>query len=99
MTLTDFVNDFSNIETPIKGVRLPVLKIEDRHKKAVGLSNDCQNYDFLRALCKKGFLDLKLEKSSKEYSEYANRVKYELDILNELGFIDYILLVWDVVNF
>jgi DNA polymerase-3 subunit alpha len=99
MTLTDFVNDFSGIETPIKGVRLPVLKIEDRHKKAVGLSNNCENYDFLRALCKKGFLDLNLKKGSKEYTEYANRIKYELEILNELGFIDYILLVWDVVNF
>ena len=99
MNPVDFVNTFSNIETPIKGVRLPVLKIEDRHKKEVGLNNDCSNYDFLRALCKKGFLNLNLKKNSKEYNEYANRIKYELEILNELGFVDYILLVWDVVNF
>ena len=69
------------------------------NKKEVGLNNDCSNYDFLRALCKKGFLNLNLKKNSKEYNEYANRIKYELEILNELGFVDYILLVWDVVNF
>lgn len=99
MNPTDFVSEFSGIETPIKGVRLPVLKIEDRHKKDVALDINCSNYDFLRALCKKGFLNLNLKKGSKAYTEYANRVKYELEILNELGFVDYILLVWDVVNF
>lgn len=99
MNPAEFINEFSGIETPIKGVRLPVLKIEDRHKKDVNLDVDCSNYDFLRALCKKGFLNLNLKKGSKEYTEYANRIKYELEILNDLGFVDYILLVWDVVNF
>ena len=68
MNPVDFVNVFSNIETPIKGVRLPVLKIEDRHKKDVGIDNNCSNYDFLRALCKKGFLDLNLKKNSKNHN-------------------------------
>jgi DNA polymerase-3 subunit alpha len=99
MNPIDFINTFSDIETPIKGVRLPVLKIEDKYKKELGLENNCSNYDFLRALCKKGFLNLNLKKNFKEYNEYANRIKYELEVLNDLGFVDYILLVWDVVNF
>ena len=46
-----------------------------------------------------GFNKLDLKKNSKEYKEYVKRVKYELDTLKDLGFIDYVLLVWDVINF
>jgi len=95
----DFTNQFSEIESPIKGVRLPTIKIEERHRKELNLPEDCNNYDFLRALCKKGFLALNLKKGTKEYDEYAARTKSELETLNDLGFVDYILLVWDVVNF
>jgi DNA polymerase-3 subunit alpha len=47
----------------------------------------------------KGFRDLKIDKSSAQYQEYADRIKHELTIMQELGFIDYILLVWDVIHF
>jgi DNA polymerase-3 subunit alpha len=46
-----------------------------------------------------GFKELGLEKDSNEYEEYVSRVKYELETLKDLGFVDYILLVWDVINF
>jgi DNA polymerase-3 subunit alpha len=52
------------------------------------------NYGFLKALCEKGLKDKKLPKSS-----YLERLDYELETLESLGFTDYILLVWDVVNF
>ena len=51
------------------------------------------------ALCALGFKELGLKEGSKEYDEYVNRVRYELETLKELGFIDYVLLVWDVINF
>ncbi len=99
MSPEKFISSFEIIEPPIKGVRLPEIKIEERHRKELGLGEDCSNFDFLRALCKKGFLALNFKKGSKEYNDYAARVKSELDILNSLGFTDYILLVWDVINF
>jgi DNA polymerase-3 subunit alpha len=99
MSPLSFTNQFSPIENPVKGVRLPTISIEEKDKKALKLDPSCSNFDFLRALCKQGFLALNLKKGSKEYDEYAARIKYELDILNELGFVDYILLVWDVMNF
>ena len=37
--------------------------------------------------------------SNVEETEYANRVKMELELLEELGFIDYVLLVWKVTSF
>ena len=99
MNTQEFTSQFSGIESPIKGVRLPEIKFEERHRKELKLPPTASNADFLRALCLKGFTTLNLKKDSAQYKEYAARVKYELDILNELGFVDYILLVWDVVNF
>ena len=57
------------------------------------------NYDFLRAACLQGFKKLDLEKDSEIYNQYVDRIKYELKTLKDLGFIDYVLLVWDVINF
>ena len=88
MSPLSFTNQFSPIENPVKGVRLPKIQIESHHLKELKLSEDATNFDFLRALCKKGFLALNLPKGSKEYDEYATRIKYELEILNELGFVD-----------
>ena len=99
MTINNFANSFEPLKIPLHGVRLPEFKIELKYKRAINLKDDCSNYDFLRGLCLKGFKELNFDKSSKEYSEYGERVKYELEIINELGFVDYILLVWDVVNF
>src|SRR5882724_10091636 len=99
MNPLEFTSQFSGIENPIRGVRLPEIKFEERHRKELGLKEDCSNFDFLKALCRKGFAILNFKKDSPQYKEYAARAKYELDILNELGFVDYILLVWDVVNF
>lgn len=99
MNVQEFTSLFSGIENPIKGVRLPEIKFEERHLKELKLPLTASNFDFLRALCLKRFSNLNLKKDSAAYKEYAARVKYELDILNELGFVDYILLVWDVVNF
>lgn len=99
MTINNFTNSFEPLKIPLNGVRLPEFKIESKYKKAINLKDDCSNYEFLRGLCVKGFKELNLDKSSKEFSEYGERVKYELEIINELGFVDYILLVWDVINF
>ena len=35
----------------------------------------------------------------KNYDSYKSRLEDELKILNDLGFVDYILLNWDVINF
>lgn len=99
MNPKNFVDSFEEINIPLHGVRLPQFKIESKYKNAIGLKDGGSNFDFLRALCVKGFKDLSLKKDSPEYAQYGERVKYELEIINELGFVDYMLLVWDVINF
>ena len=95
----DFSDKFEDTELDIHGVRLPEFEIDLASKRHLGISEDSSNYDFLRALSLNGFKTLNINKSDKNYKKYVDRAKYELDTLRELGFIDYILLVWDVINF
>ena len=95
----DFSDKFEDIELNIHGVRLPEFQIDLASKRHLGISEDSSNYDFLKALALNGFKTLNINKSDKDYKKYVDRAKYELDTLKELGFIDYILLVWDVIHF
>ncbi len=99
MTVETFLSEIETLKIPINGVRLPSYTPLDKKKKELGLTLDAPNDEFLRGLTIAGFKNLKLKKGSKEYEEYGKRVKYELGIFKELGFIDYVLLVWDVINF
>lgn len=99
MTTKDFLSNFDSLTIPIKGVRLPSFKIEEKYLKKFQLKKDITNLEFLRTLCISGFKNLKFSPKSKEYKEYGDRVKNELQLFEELGFVDYILLVWDVINF
>jgi DNA polymerase III subunit alpha len=99
MTADKFLSSFESFKVPIKGVRLPSYTPLDSMRAKLGLKNDVSNAEFLRALCSVGFKKLNLKKGTKEYDEYGRRVKYELEIFQELGFVDYVLLVWDVINF
>jgi DNA polymerase III subunit alpha len=99
MNVTDFLDQFQTIKIPILGVRLPEFEIDAKYKTELGLEGTASNAEFLRALCKRGFNTLALTKGSPEYKEYGERVKHELDIMQELGFVDYMLMVWDVINF
>lgn len=90
---------FETIELDIHGVRLPEFEIDLASKRHLGISEDSSNYDFLRALALNGFKTLNINKTDKDYKKYVERAKHELDTLKELGFIDYILLVWDVIYF
>jgi DNA polymerase-3 subunit alpha len=95
----EFSDKFESIELDIHGVRLPEFEIDLASKRRLGISEDSSNYDFLRALALNGFKTLNINKTDKNYKKYVDRAKYELDTLKELGFIDYILLVWDVIHF
>ena len=94
-----FIKKFKKYDLNIHGVRLPQFDIEDRHKHEALVSEDCSNYDFLRQLCLNGFKELGVRKGTKLYNKYVERVKHELSTLKDLGFIDYTLLVWDVINY
>lgn len=94
--MKNFDSQFSDIDIPLHGVRLPDFNIEPRIKKEYGLKEDTSNYDFLLQVCRKNFKTFNIPKE--EHKKYGDRVKYELATIKELGFVDYILLVWTVIN-
>jgi len=92
--MNSYCEKFSELELSLHGVRLPTFGIDNKYKHELKVSEDINNFDFLKALCEDGLKKKKV--SSKIYKE---RLKYELDTLENLGFTDYMLLVWDVINF
>jgi DNA polymerase-3 subunit alpha len=99
MKKNDFDQIFKNLDLPLYGVRLPEFKIDNSYKHELEVSEDVSNYEFLRALALKGFKKLNLQKGSEEYRKYIDRAKYELETLKELEFVDYIILVWNVIDY
>jgi len=78
------------------GVLLPKINIEDRYYKELGIPNTSSNLNFLKKMC---WENMKAKGFGKNDTAYIERLKMELNILDELGFIDYILLNWEVLNF
>ena len=64
--------------------KLPEYKVEGDH------------FEYLKSLCRKG---LKLRYGEHPSKEVISRAKYELDIINQMGYVDYFLIVWDFINF
>ena len=80
------------------GVRLPEIEVDRKVYYQLDLDPKCSNYDLLRALCLRGVKQRGIDKLDNR-QEYYDRVKMELSVLNDLGFVDYILLNWDILNF
>ena len=97
--MSSLTKNFKKYDLDIKGVRLPSFEISPKEKEKVGTKKDCDNLTFLTALCHNRLKVIKKKVTPEKYKEYVKRTKYELKILNELSFVDYILLVWDVINF
>ena len=97
--MSEFLEDFESYDNCVPaGVRLPKIEIDEKYYKELGVSNNISNYDFLRKLCHKGVKDRDIDQLENK-NEYYERAKSELDILRDLGFIDYILLNWDILNY
>ena len=93
-----FKNFQSYTECIPPGVRLPQIKIDQKHYDHLDIPNTTSNYDFLRQLCLHGVKKLKVS-TLENKEEYFARTKMELEILLKLGFVDYILLNWDILDF
>jgi DNA polymerase-3 subunit alpha len=94
-----FKENFSNYDDCIDpGVKLPEINITLKQKKELKCKPDCSNLDYLKALCWKGVRDKGVDKL-KNKQDYYDRAKTELEILDKLGFVDYILLNWDILNY
>jgi len=88
--ISEFTDSFKKIDLPLYGVRLPEFKIKAEYKRNLGLSEDATNTEFLKKLAYSNLISGK---------EYKKRLDHEFEIIEDLGFIDYIILVWLVINY
>lgn len=58
--------------------------------------NNMESFDYLKKLCIEG---LKRIFGTTVSNVYKERLKYELDIINKMGFCNYFLVVWDFVKY
>lgn len=58
--------------------------------------NQLNSYTYLKQLCIQG---LKEKFGTTVSVKYQERLKYELDIINKMGFCNYFLVVWDFVTY
>ena len=93
-SLQKFKDSFEDLNLPLHGVRLPSYEVALSEKRAIKISEDADNETFLKEMCRQNLRAKSLNKKI-----YKERLDHELKTLKELGFIDYILLVWDVINF
>ena len=54
------------------------------------------SFEYLSSLCNKG---LKKRLANNVTDVYQERLNYELDVINKMGFCDYFLVVWDYVKY
>lgn len=90
---SSFVTRFKEYEMPHLGyVRIPTFICPEP---------EISNAQFLRNLCFKGFEE-KITKGKipkEKAQEYTDRCKYELEVIEELGFVEYVLVIWDINEF
>ena len=97
--MSNFISDFKPYKDCVPpGVLLPNIDIEEKYYKSLGVNNSISNYDFLRHLCHAGVKLAGIDQFANK-EKYYERAKMELETLRELGFVDYILLNWDILNF
>ena len=90
---------YTAYETPFPvGVKLPEIIIEKKYYDEVLCDPKEDNFQFLRKLCFKKVKEKGIDKKDNA-AIYYDRLKEELDIFNDLGFVDYVLLNWDIINF
>lgn len=94
-----FLDQFSTLSIPHFGmVKLPHVNISAEQKRLYGVALNASNKDFLLALARAGCERLEYRIPTDKRQIYGNRAKTELAIFDELGFTDYVLLVWLVIN-
>ena len=81
---------------PFSGVVLPTITIEPAHRVAAEAPPDCDNAAFLKQLCRVGFKAKLSHLDSAARKLYGERVTFELDTIETLGFTNYSLMVWDI---
>lgn len=80
------IDDLCNLELPFNQELMPIYSNED----------GVDSYTYLKKKCIEG---LKNKFGDKISSKYQERLKMELNVINQMGFCDYFLIVYDYIKY
>lgn len=98
MTFTSYFTPYS---FPLLGlVRLPKMDINPEDKVKVGLKPTASNLRYLQQLAWIGYQQRRDSGRFKGFSEVQvkERLKMEFEVFEKTGIVDYLLLIWDILN-
>ena len=91
-----FLEEHDSFDTNTTNSFSDLINIEiNITEKFIPKYND-NSYDYLKKLCVRG-LNKRLDNNITEI--YKNRLKYELEVIEKMGYVDYFLIVYDYVKF
>ena len=86
--ITDLIDE---VKMPFQSPQLPTYPLPPEFK---------DNYEYLKYLIDKGWYKRGFDKFTEEKQKiYRDRINYELDVIHNMGFDGYFLIVWDFINF
>ena len=74
-----------NVELDFNTVHLPEFKVPDNYTKT----------EYFRGICQKGLL----ERYRNVTPEIQKRLDYEIGVIEQMGYVDYFLIVWDFIKY
>ncbi len=79
------ISSMCNVEFDFNQIHLPEYDVPSGFTKS----------DYLRKLCTDGLY----ERFESPPQEFIDRLNYELDVIENMGYVEYFLIVWDFINF
>jgi len=76
-----------NVELEFNKIHLPKYQVPD----------NADPFEYLKNLCYEGLSKLLPEESKNP--EYLQRLDYELQVIRQMGYVDYFLIVWDFIKY
>ena len=89
---TQRIADRCRVEIEFGNYKIPKYEVPAGYESA---------WEFLNDLCEKGFAEKyrkNPEYDEEQCKEIYESVQYELGIIQKMGFVEYILIVWDYIN-
>lgn len=82
---TQKIADRCHVEIEFGVTKLPRFEVPEGYT----------SFEYLQKLCQKGLV----ERYPENYEELLPNLNYELDVIKNMGYVDYFLIVWDFINF
>jgi DNA polymerase-3 subunit alpha len=94
----NFLNLFKDIDIKnLNLVRLPNIELTSQEVAGISTAVD-DNEKLLQELINQGWKNFRHKVPASSKKVYLDRIQEEFEIVKDLGFIDYFLLVWRVIN-